>query len=366
MLAFAIVASASGAVATPGSRLDRARGELEAIAERLAAQAADADALRAAIADADARFGRAAERVGLLLEARMTVGSEVADAESRYEAARAELEAVVAETFMALPGATPQAAAVGAAFGVGTLSDAGDAVAYASAIGEAQAAAASQVDDARRRLESRAAVLDALLAERSAALDELEDARASLAEALAAHEQAQAALDASREELLVVVERLAERDRAAALGGVGSDFLGPHHVSYGAWAERFLAELGAPACRNNRVVVVAWQVQESTQAAWNPLATTRDMPGATDFNSVGVKDYRSLQQGLAASVGTLAYGYEIHRYGAIVEDLRRCADPSATAASIAASNWCPGCLDGMYVLGLIPKVDADLAAYAAL
>ena len=105
---------------------------------------------------------------------------------------------------------------------------------------------------------------------------------------------------------------------------------------------------------------------QTTQAAWNPLATTRDMPGATDFNWVGVKNYRSLAQGIAASIGTLEYGYEVYRYGAIVEDLRRCADPYATAASIAASSWCPGCLDGMYVVGLIPKVAADLASYAAL
>jgi hypothetical protein len=114
------------------------------------------------------------------------------------------------------------------------------------------------------------------------------------------------------------------------------------------------------------VVVVAWQVQESTQAAWNPLATTRDMPGATDFNDVGVKNYRSLRQGLAASLGTLEYGYEVYRYGANVRDQQRCADPYDTAASIAASSWCPGCLNGMYVVGLIPKVDADLDAYAAL
>jgi hypothetical protein len=112
--------------------------------------------------------------------------------------------------------------------------------------------------------------------------------------------------------------------------------------------------------------VVAWQVQESTQAAWNPLATTRDMPGATDFNWVGVKNYRSLQQGIAASLGTLDYGYDVYRYGAIVEDLRRCADPYATATSIAASSWCPGCLNGMYVVGLIAKVDAELSSYAAL
>jgi hypothetical protein len=366
VLVLTLLAAAPGAGAAVGDRLERTRDELAALAEQLGVEAAAADALRAEVAAADARVGEATERLGMLLDARLTIADEVASAQARYEAARAELESVAVETFMGMAGGNPDAFAFGAAFDATTLADVGDAVAYASAVGDAQAATAARVVDSKERLESRATTLEALLDERSAALDELEDARSSLTAALVEHARAQDALEASREQLLTLVRRLAERDRAAALGGVGSAFRGPYHVSYGAWALRFLDALGAPPCRNNRVVVVAWQVQESTQAAWNPLATTRDMPGATDFNWVGVKNYRSIGQGIAASLGTLDHGYDVYRYGAIVQDLRRCADPYATASSIAASSWCPGCLDGMYVVGLIPNVDADLTSYAAL
>jgi hypothetical protein len=365
-VALAVVAAGPGAGATTGHRLAETRDELRAVAAEIDVLSTEAEGLRAAVAAADARVAEATRRLGLLLEARSTLADEVADAHRRYEQARAELETVAVETFMGLPGAHSDAIAFGAALDAGTLSDVGDAVAYASAIGEARSATAERVEEARRRLESRASALDALLAERTAALDDLEHARASLAAALAEHEQAQVALDASRDELIDLVRRLVERNRAAALGGVGAAFRGPYHVTYGEWAVRLLDALRVPACRNNRVVVVAWQVQESTEAAWNPLATTRPMPGSTDFNWVGVQNYRSLDQGIAATLGTIENGYDVYRYGAIVEGLTRCADPYETAESIAASSWCPGCLDGMYVLGLIPEVDADLASYSAL
>jgi hypothetical protein len=124
--------------------------------------------------------------------------------------------------------------------------------------------------------------------------------------------------------------------------------------------------LGAPGCRDNRVVAVAWQVQEFTQAAWNPLATTHRMHGSTDFNSVGVQNYLSLEQGLQATKETIDHGWDVYGYGAIVRSLRACAPALATAHAIAASSWCPGCLGGNYVVGVVPKVDADLETYASL
>ena len=54
--------------------------------------------------------------------------------------------------------------------------------------------------------------------------------------------------------------------------------------------------------------VVSWQGCENTQARFNPLATTEEMPGATDFNSVHVKNYQSYEDGLHATARTLANG----------------------------------------------------------
>jgi hypothetical protein len=76
-------------------------------------------------------------------------------------------------------------------------------------------------------------------------------------------------------------------------------------VTYPQWAALFLPRIQAPVCGNNLVAMVAWQAQEGTRVAWNPLATTRGMPGATTFNSVGVKNYSSLEEGLQATALTL-------------------------------------------------------------
>jgi hypothetical protein len=133
----------------------------------------------------------------------------------------------------------------------------------------------------------------------------------------------------------------------------------------GEWAGAFLEEIGAPACQENRVLVVAWQAQEGTEARFNPLATTHWMPGATDFNSVGVKNYRSVAQGLAAARETLEDGSPSYGYEAILSSLRACDDAEATAWFVNASAWCRGCTGGAYLTGLLPAVRADYATYAA-
>jgi len=111
---------------------------------------------------------------------------------------------------------------------------------------------------------------------------------------------------------------------------------------------------------------VSWQVAESTQAAWNPLATTHRMTGSTDFNSVGVQNYLSLAQGLAATGETLEFGWNVYGYGDIVRSLRACAPATVTARAINASSWCPGCVGGEYVLNVVPRVEADLGSYLGL
>ncbi len=133
----------------------------------------------------------------------------------------------------------------------------------------------------------------------------------------------------------------------------------------GEWARAFLAEIGAPGCGENRVLVVAWQAQESTEARFNPLATTHAMPGATDFNSVGVKNYRSVAQGLAAARETLEEGADSYGYQPILASLRACNDAEATAWYVNASAWCRGCTDGAYLTALLSAVRADYASYAA-
>lgn len=130
----------------------------------------------------------------------------------------------------------------------------------------------------------------------------------------------------------------------------------PESLTYVEWADRFLRHIEAPVCPNNLVAVVAWEVQESTGAAWNPLATTLPMRGSTRFNSHGVQNYRSMGQGLEATARTLRQGRTTYRYAPIVRALRVCADPMITAQMINASNWCTGCTRGRYVIGVVEAV----------
>jgi len=81
------------------------------------------------------------------------------------------------------------------------------------------------------------------------------------------------------------------------------------------FAEAVLEELGAPITKRNLWTLVSWMQAEGGSARWNPLNTTQEMPGATDYNWVGVKNYESFAQGVEATVKTLNYGADRDLYG---------------------------------------------------
>ena len=75
------------------------------------------------------------------------------------------------------------------------------------------------------------------------------------------------------------------------------------------WAKDFLTQLGAPLPASNVQAITAWEQAEGTKASYNPLATTQGgFAGETQFNSVGVKNYASYQDGLAANVKVITNG----------------------------------------------------------
>jgi hypothetical protein len=221
----------------------------------------------------------------------------------------------------------------------------------------------------RDDLAARSGALDALITAEAVSVDELEALRAERTVVADAEAQAATVLDAARDDAIATVARLERQLFGTAeldLSGIGAALHGEQRVPYGRWAELFLGMFGAPTCRNNLVVVVAWQAAEGTQAAWNPLATTHRMPRSTSFNSVGVQDFVSLEQGLLGTKETIENGWDVYRYGAIVRSLQGCAEPIETALAINASSWCPGCVDGQYVLNVVPRVEADLETYLRL
>jgi hypothetical protein len=168
-----------------------------------------------------------------------------------------------------------------------------------------------------------------------------------------------AELTESRVEALRLVVALQDKlgiDRLRRVAGHGMT------ISYGEWASAFLTSLGAPVSRNNLVAVVAWEAAEGTLATWNPLATTFTMPGNTTYNSSGVRNYLSKQQGIEASILTLRRPN--HGYDAIVAGLRSSAESMETGRAINRSDWCRGCAGGTYVIGFVPAVQQYYERYA--
>ena len=361
-----LVGLAPTSSATPGARLRRAHVDLTELTGRISQEAATVNDLEGRVAAADRRIATAERALGLVLGARLEIRDQVLAARVAYADSEQRLSDTVVNAFMASPGATANADVVGAFLDASSFVELQDQLAFGDAVAADRARSAAELAHAQAVLEARARALEGALAAQRATVESLREARDERVAALAAQQSALAELEGTRDGIVSLIDRLHHRLAADDVGAVARAFQGADHVSYGDWADMLLRVVGAPGCRDNRVVVVAWQVQEFTQASWNPLATTHRMNGSTDFNSVGVQNYASLEQGLQATKETIDHGWDVYGYGAIVRSLRACAPALATAREIAASSWCPGCLGGDYVVGVVPKVDADLETYSSL
>lgn len=106
----------------------------------------------------------------------------------------------------------------------------------------------------------------------------------------------------------------------------------------GNFAEDILKGVGAPVTPENVRVIEAWMRAEGGASHNNPLNTTQDAPGASNFNDVGVKTYSSYQQGVQATVQTLLNGM----YANIIDALKKGNSAKAVADAIANSPWGTG------------------------
>ncbi|MEP6758581.1 MAG: hypothetical protein ABJB55_05250 [Actinomycetota bacterium] len=366
-LAVAMLAgSASATRATTVDRIDKARAQLDGLSEQVAAQSSAVQDARARAVTAGVQAAQAGEALVPLTLHQIALAQRVTETQTALTAAQDELNAAAVEAFISSPGTVPGADTLVALLGAQSLDQLQDRLAYGEAIARDREAAIEQVTAISDRLAGQVATQDALVA---AAEDVRARRDASLEEqqvALAQEQGALAGLAAARDHVVALIDRLRARLAPQDIAAVAAAFQGQDNVSYGEWAHAFLRVMGAPACHENLVVTIAWQAQEGTQAAWNPLATTHRMDGSTDFNSVGVQNYRSVGQGLQASRETIENGWDGYRYGAIIRSMRRCADPLDTARAIAASSWCNGCTGGQYVIGIVPAVEASFETYADL
>jgi cell wall-associated NlpC family hydrolase len=84
----------------------------------------------------------------------------------------------------------------------------------------------------------------------------------------------------------------------------------------------------------------AWARAEGGSASNNPFNTTQRAPGASSYNSVGVRNYATPSQGIGATVATLNNG----RYENILAALKAGNDARAAASALANSPWGTGSL----------------------
>lgn len=102
-----------------------------------------------------------------------------------------------------------------------------------------------------------------------------------------------------------------------------------------AFYRAILEGIGAPVTNNNMAYLYAWRQAEGGKAAFNPFNTTQKAEGATNYNSVGVKNYTSAEQGVAATVKTITNG----KYESIINSLKMDKPPMETAEALVASPW---------------------------
>ena len=169
------------------------------------------------------------------------------------------------------------------------------------------------------------------------------------------HEAAVAAAQEVQNQKIEVDQKLAERTailqdvtkrikKILASGGLGAALAMAKNGQFTqlTWAQALLVAMRLPVTADNVAAIAAWEMAEGghwyNTAYYNPLNTTQDMPGATVFNSVGVKAYTSWKQGLEATVKTMKNGY----YGGIIDALRRGNDSTAVAAAVGSSPWGTG------------------------
>ncbi len=347
LLALSMLAAASSvAGATPPIEAARRR------AHHLGTQVVDARASAAelqrrilSVASNVATARRALDRLqGRLVESQ----HELADAQVQVRAVQARLNDRARQAFMMLgPGAS-------AAYllGADSFSDLMDRTIVLDRVQQADAALSAEAQAEAERMASSQATLERATGERVRLVMRIQSRQTDLLTAFAAQQAALAQLAGEQQDAVRHV-RTIERKIARRAGA----------LPFGDWAQRFLAHIGAPTCRHNVVVVVAWQANEFTQARWNPLATTHRMAGSTGFNDVGVQNYVSLTQGLRASAETLTGGAMSFGYRAILDALGRCDGAMTTAEAIRASAWCRGCSNGSYVTGLLPMVQAYFSRY---
>lgn len=349
---------------SPSASADTA-GELDAAKDRLRALQGKITAEEAEVGRLSSQLGSLVQQVGVQQAGVDETRAELGRTEARIRHTRDELaelrERIGARARDLYKHGTLDV--IDLILGAKSLGDLADRIMNVTVLVRQDSAMVGAAERLQGELEAQQAEQQELLRQEQSRLRALEGERRRLNRVFAAQQDRIAQLARDRAEALDLVERLEQELAAEQLAEARRIAGKGMPITFGQWAESFLPSLGAPVTRNNLVLVVAWETAEYTQATWNPLATTMPMPGATVYNSHGVRNYLSKEQGIEATIKTLrrpGHGYE-----KIVANLLASSESMTTARAVRDSDWCAGCANGNYVVGLIEAVEEYYDRYAS-
>lgn len=122
--------------------------------------------------------------------------------------------------------------------------------------------------------------------------------------------------------------------------------------------KKVLSCVGAEPTKDNMSFMYAWRQAEGGKASNNPFNTSHKMPGSTTYNSHGVQNYKSSEDGIQATCKTLKNG----RYNDILDGLKNDVGLFQLSRMKGLKTWGTGELlakvaDG-YLKGSSPKPQA--------
>lgn len=104
--------------------------------------------------------------------------------------------------------------------------------------------------------------------------------------------------------------------------------------------QMILKQLGAPVTDENMKFLYAWRQSEGRLGLNNPFNTTYRMPGAKTVNSHGVKSYKTIEDGIKATVRSLKS--ERYDYSCIVNGLIKNVGAKNIAKCESLKTWGTG------------------------
>lgn len=111
--------------------------------------------------------------------------------------------------------------------------------------------------------------------------------------------------------------------------------------------QTLLNKLGAPVTNENMKFLLAWRQAEGKGGDFNPFNTTHKLENSTDFNSAGVQNFQTLDDGMYATLRTLTNG----RYNCIVNGLINDIGAAEIAKCTSLKTWGTGDLVGKVIAG---------------